>query len=70
MAVLIFTATNTILFFVYMFIGQLIAFVTLSPTNSALLWAVPLRIQPFAMAMSVALVHVLGDAISPAIIGV
>jgi len=56
-------------FFVFLLVGEFLLFCSLSPTNSAMLWAVPVSIQPLAVALGIVLVHCLGDAISPVIIG-
>jgi len=56
-------------FFVFLGLAQFIIFITLSPVNSALLWVLPLSERPLGIAFTTLCIHILGDAISPAIIG-
>lgn len=65
----IFQVTSYSLFFTLVFVGEFLAFLALSPVNSSILWALPVSLQPLGMSVSVALIHCLGDAISPFFIG-
>lgn len=56
-------------FFTIFVVAEFILFATASPINSAVIWAVPFRLAPLACSMSIMFIHILGDAISPAIIG-
>lgn len=50
-------------------VSEFAIFACLSPINSAIMWSVPFRYNPIAIAMSVVSTHVLGDATSPIIVG-
>jgi len=56
-------------FFSFIAAGELMLFGCYAPINSAILWAVPYRLGPLAVAMSSVGLHVLGDAISAPILG-
>lgn len=68
-AMLAFVHTNDILFFGLMFIAEFVLFAQISPINSAIMWLVDIEHRPFALSVSTICIHVLGDAISPPIIG-
>eukprot|EP00301_Raphidiophrys_heterophryoidea_P003735 c11675_g1_i1.p1 GENE.c11675_g1_i1~~c11675_g1_i1.p1 ORF type:complete len:230 (-),score=60.21 c11675_g1_i1:340-1029(-) len=50
-------------------LGELCAFMMTGPINSAVVWCVPIPLQPTACAMCNLTIHMLGDALSPIIIG-
>ncbi len=56
-------------FFLFIAAGELLLFGCYSPINSAIIWSVPYRLGPLAVAMSSVGLHVLGDAISAPILG-
>ena len=56
-------------FFCFLSLGCIIMFTTVANTNMLLLWSVPPAHRSFAMAMSCAISHVLGDVPSPTIVG-
>jgi MFS transporter, Spinster family, sphingosine-1-phosphate transporter len=66
-AVLISSKTMAIGLF---FIAELLVFVPNGPLNAALIEAVPIGIRSMAFALNIFIIHALGDAVSPALIGV
>jgi hypothetical protein len=60
---------NQWLFFSCTFVAEFFIFSTFSPVNSVLMWVVPIPYRPMSMAVSVLGIHLLGDALSPIIIG-
>jgi sugar phosphate permease len=54
---------------VYMVIGQLLLFLSTGPVNAAILNLVPPLERASAVALSIFAIHLLGDAISPILIG-
>jgi len=56
-------------FFTFFVVAEFILFATASPINSAVIWAVPFRLAPLACSLSIMFIHILGDAVSPAIVG-
>lgn len=40
-----------------------------APSNALVLWSVPPRLRPFAMALVVVIIHLLGDVLSSPAIG-
>ncbi|HZH02853.1 MAG TPA: MFS transporter [Myxococcaceae bacterium] len=55
--------------FASVFIAQFLVFVSSGPLNAALMTAVSPRLRAFAMGLSILVLHLLGDAISPPLIG-
>eukprot|EP00467_Chlorarachnion_reptans_P004752 CAMPEP_0114520764 /NCGR_PEP_ID=MMETSP0109-20121206/19799_1 /TAXON_ID=29199 /ORGANISM="Chlorarachnion reptans, Strain CCCM449" /LENGTH=481 /DNA_ID=CAMNT_0001701769 /DNA_START=253 /DNA_END=1695 /DNA_ORIENTATION=+ len=49
--------------------GEYLIFMCLTPINSTVVWITPYQVAPLALALSVMANHLLGDAISPIIIG-
>eukprot|EP00475_Leptophrys_vorax_P036159 TRINITY_DN6059_c0_g1_i1.p1 TRINITY_DN6059_c0_g1~~TRINITY_DN6059_c0_g1_i1.p1 ORF type:complete len:286 (-),score=77.40 TRINITY_DN6059_c0_g1_i1:49-906(-) len=66
---LTFNISGVATFFIFIALAEFFLFGCISPSNAAILWSVPLKLQPFAMAMSMVITHALGDAISSLIIG-
>lgn len=56
-------------FFPLVGIGEFLLFMCLTPINSGIVWIIPYKVAPLGMAMSVLCNHLLGDAISPIVIG-
>lgn len=56
-------------FFVCLALGVLVMFMTTAGVNVALMWSVPPANRATAMALSVILIHLLGDVPSPIVIG-
>lgn len=56
-------------FFVFAALTQFCLFACLAPTNSVILWSVPVHLQPLAVSFCALVIHALGDAISPVLIG-
>jgi MFS family permease len=69
LALAAFFATSVLGFFVALGACQLAIFVSISPTNAALLSTVPTWLRATAMAVSIFMIHLLGDLISPPLIG-
>lgn len=69
LCILSFNIPHDFVFFIVVAIGEFCLFFALSPTNSAVIWCVPLQLQPLAMALCVIFIHALGDAVSPVVIG-
>lgn len=57
-------------FFLFLALSEFFLFASLTPTNNAIMWSVPFRLNPLALGMSVVFTHMLGDAASPVIVGV
>ena len=57
-------------FFVVLGLCELALFISVSPTNAAVLNSVPASLRATAMAASIFAIHLLGDIISPPMIGV
>ena len=57
------------LFFVVMGLCELFLFLSVSPTNAAIMLSVPVAVRASAMAVSIFAIHLLGDLISPPLIG-
>eukprot|EP00301_Raphidiophrys_heterophryoidea_P027634 c9746_g1_i2.p1 GENE.c9746_g1_i2~~c9746_g1_i2.p1 ORF type:complete len:588 (+),score=168.10 c9746_g1_i2:99-1862(+) len=60
---------NLAAFLPLLFVGELMGFMLIGPINSATVWCVPISLQPTACAMSTLTIHILGDALSPIVIG-
>lgn len=56
-------------FFIFLTLAELLLFCCFSPLNNSVMWCVPFKYAPQAMAMSVVFVHLLGDSFSPLLIG-
>jgi MFS family permease len=57
------------LFFVVMGLCELFLFLSVSPTNAAIMLSVPIAVRANAMAVSIFAIHLLGDLVSPPLIG-
>ena len=57
------------LFFIVMGLCELSLFLSVSPTNAAIMLSVPPAVRASAMAVSIFAIHLLGDLISPPLIG-
>jgi MFS family permease len=57
-------------YIVWLFVAEFLLFVSTGPVNVVLVSVVPVGVRAMAMALSIFLIHLLGDAISPPIIGV
>ncbi len=57
------------LFFVVMGLCELFLFLSVSPTNAAIMLSVPVAVRANAMAVSIFAIHLLGDLVSPPLIG-
>ena len=60
---------TAITFFVCLAFGVLVMFMTTAGVNVALMWSVPPENRAMAMALSVIIIHLLGDVPSPVVIG-
>ena len=63
------TTASTSLYTVYMVIAQLLLFLSTGPINAAIVNLVAAGERATAIALSVFAIHVLGDALSPLIVG-
>ena len=63
------TTTSTTLYTVYMVIAQLLLFLSTGPINAAIINLVIASERATAIALSVFAIHVLGDALSPLLVG-
>jgi MFS transporter, Spinster family, sphingosine-1-phosphate transporter len=63
------TTTSTTLYTVYMVIAQLLLFLSTGPINAAIVNLVIASERATAIALSVFAIHVLGDALSPLLVG-
>lgn len=68
-AVLAFRLPDPTARWVAMFVAETLVFLCTGPTNTVLVDCVPSSMRTMGFAVSILLMHVLGDAISPAIIG-
>lgn len=57
------------LFFVAMALCELWLFLSVSPTNAAIMLSVPVMVRANAMAVSIFAIHLFGDLVSPPLIG-
>jgi MFS transporter, Spinster family, sphingosine-1-phosphate transporter len=57
-------------YLIWFFVAEFFLFLSTSPVNVVIVNAVPVSARAMAMAVSIFTIHVLGDAISPPIIGV
>jgi MFS family permease len=64
-----FALYNQGLFFATLLIAEFLLFSTFSPANSVIIWSVPFEDAPLALALSVVVMHILGDVISTAAVG-
>jgi hypothetical protein len=64
-----FASLSSSYFFTFFVVAEFLLFATASPINSAVIWAVPFRLAPLACSLSIMFIHILGDAVSPAIVG-
>jgi MFS family permease len=69
LALAAFFAPSVAGFFIALGACQLAIFMSISPTNAALLSTVPTWLRATAMAASIFMIHLLGDLISPPLIG-
>jgi len=69
-AFLSFLTQNTTAFFVAVFVCEVALFVSTSPINAALLRSVPEHRRASAMALTIFLIHLLGDLWSPPAVGI
>ena len=60
---------SAVSYFVVLGLCELALFTSVSPTNAALLISVPASLRATAMAVSIFAIHLLGDLISPPVIG-
>jgi len=60
---------NPIPFFICVTIAQLLMFTTISPINSSILTIAPKELRAMAMALTIFIIHALGDFPSPIIVG-
>jgi len=67
-AACLFMPTPT-LFFVAMALCELSLFLSVSPTNAAIMLSVPVMVRANAMAVSIFAIHLFGDLVSPPLIG-
>jgi len=63
------TAANPHIYLPAIFIAEFFLFLNTGPLNAVVLGCVPAQIRATAMAANIFFIHVLGDAISPAVIG-
>jgi sugar phosphate permease len=63
------TAPSSPAYIVWFFIAEFLLFLSTSPVNVVIVNAVPVSARAMAMAVSIFVIHLLGDAISPPIIG-
>lgn len=56
-------------FFLFLAVSMIFLFAALTPINNAILWCTPYRLNPLALALSVVVTHLLGDALSPVLVG-
>lgn len=68
-AVLALGADNSMVYFPALVVAQLLLFASTGPINSAIVNAVPAQQRASAVALSIFTIHVLGDVISPPLIG-
>jgi len=61
---------SPISFFVCVTIAQLLMFTTVSPINSSILTIAPKELRAMAMALTIFIIHAIGDFPSPIIVGV
>jgi len=64
-----FAFNNLVVFFLALVAAEMFLFMTFSPANSVIIWSVPARDTPLALALSVMLLHIFGDVASTAAIG-
>jgi MFS family permease len=63
------TAKDPYIYLPAIFLAEFFLFLNTGPLNAVILGCVPAQIRATAMAVNIFFIHVLGDAISPAIIG-
>jgi MFS transporter, Spinster family, sphingosine-1-phosphate transporter len=63
------TVTSDPGYVVWLFLAEFLLFLSTGPVNVAIVNAVPIGARALAMAVSIFVIHLLGDAISPPIIG-
>jgi len=56
-------------YLIWLFVAELLLFLSTGPVNVAIVNVVPINARAMAMAVSIFTIHLLGDAISPPIIG-
>jgi len=56
-------------FLAWLFVAEFLLFLSTGPVNVVIVNVVPVSMRAMAMAMSIFAIHLLGDAISPPIIG-
>lgn len=69
LSLLAFAFDSSVAFFIFLTLAELLLFCCFSPLNNSVMWCVPFKYAPQAMAMSVVIVHLLGDSSSPLLIG-
>jgi MFS family permease len=62
-------APSAPMFFIFLGLAELAIFTSVAPTNAAVLGSVPPALRATAMAASIFAIHLLGDLISPPLIG-
>jgi MFS family permease len=67
--VLALTVANSPAYIVWLFIAEFFLFLSTGPVNVVIVSVVPIAARAMAMAVSIFAIHLLGDAISPPIIG-
>eukprot|EP00299_Pterocystis_sp_00344_P005065 c16391_g1_i1.p1 GENE.c16391_g1_i1~~c16391_g1_i1.p1 ORF type:complete len:389 (-),score=87.39 c16391_g1_i1:9-1175(-) len=68
-AVVGFLMGNVWAFVGLLFVGELGVFMMIGPINSSIIWCLPIALQPTGVAMNTLAIHLLGDALSPIVIG-
>jgi MFS family permease len=68
-SLLAFVLPGTPAFFINLLVAEMLLFCCYSPLNNAVMWSVPFAQTPLAMAFSVVVMHLLGDSLSPTLIG-
>jgi sugar phosphate permease len=63
------TVASAPTYIVWLFIAELLLFLSTGPVNVVIVNVVPIGARAMAMAVSIFVIHLLGDAISPPIIG-
>ncbi|HXG47803.1 MAG TPA: MFS transporter [Methylomirabilota bacterium] len=68
-AVLAFTTSNTVVAMTCLGVAMLLLFLSVGPTNTLIVEAVPVNLRASAMAVSIFTIHLFGDMWSPEIVG-
>jgi len=67
--VLALTVSSSPAYVIWLFVAEMLLFLSTGPVNVAIVNVVPIGARSMAMAVSIFVIHLLGDAISPPIIG-